>query len=195
MMSLQADVSFRRCQKMPEVKVDSNYLSFLSRKVFQNFGAQDQIIRAGGDTDPSLPWPIQHHAGNESSMEKPLGRIWMKTAWCMSDNPSRTARKVMRAGWLECALSFFKFLTPSIPMGHCSPPCTTVSFKGFLPPKMAQQSNGILRTNHAGSVDPEWSSRVFFFCTCAVHWKRLWKRNERAQLFSRGWSRRRHLAA
>ena len=34
---------------------------------------QDQIIRAGGDTDPSLPWPINHSASRDSSMEKPSG--------------------------------------------------------------------------------------------------------------------------
>jgi len=40
---------------------------------------QDQIIRAGGDTDPSLPWPIQHHAGNESSMEKMVAKTIQKS--------------------------------------------------------------------------------------------------------------------
>ena len=38
---------------------------------------QDQIIRFGGDTDPSLPWPVHHQGSNEnSSMEKPLGNWW-----------------------------------------------------------------------------------------------------------------------
>ena len=35
--------------------------------------AQDQIIRFGGDTDPSLPWPENHSANDENSMEKHLG--------------------------------------------------------------------------------------------------------------------------
>ena len=35
--------------------------------------AQDQIIRFGGDTDPSLPWPENHTANNENSMERHLG--------------------------------------------------------------------------------------------------------------------------
>ena len=37
---------------------------------------KDQIIRFGGDTDPSLPWPENHNANDQSSsMEKLLGEV------------------------------------------------------------------------------------------------------------------------
>ena len=35
---------------------------------------QDQIVRFGGQTDPSLPWP-EHSCGEENSTEKRLGSL------------------------------------------------------------------------------------------------------------------------
>mmetsp|Transcript_24488 Transcript_24488/g.50885 ORF Transcript_24488/g.50885 Transcript_24488/m.50885 type:complete len:279 (+) Transcript_24488:303-1139(+) len=40
---------------------------------------QDQIIRAGGDTDPSLPWPIHRSSSDESSMEKMVAKTIQKS--------------------------------------------------------------------------------------------------------------------
>jgi len=40
---------------------------------------QDQIIRFGGDTDPSLPWPENHSANNENSMERMVQKTIQKS--------------------------------------------------------------------------------------------------------------------
>lgn len=40
---------------------------------------QDQIIRFGGDTDPSLPWPDHHSANNDTSMEKVVQKMIQKS--------------------------------------------------------------------------------------------------------------------
>lgn len=40
---------------------------------------QDQIIRFGGDTDPSLPWPDHHSANNDTSMEKVVQKTIQKS--------------------------------------------------------------------------------------------------------------------
>ena len=59
---------------LPQVRIQ--ILMFLhTRKVGGGsiLRPQDQIIRFGGDTDPSLPWPLQHTSNSDTSMEKPLG--------------------------------------------------------------------------------------------------------------------------
>lgn len=40
---------------------------------------QDQIIRFGGDTDPSLPWPENHSTNDENSMERMVQKTIQKS--------------------------------------------------------------------------------------------------------------------
>ena len=65
----------------------STYMFLRATNWFALWPFQDQIIRFGGDTDPSLPWPDHHSANNDTSMEKSLGSAMGSNAETLTLTP------------------------------------------------------------------------------------------------------------